>query len=199
MTKLTKWHVRPAKTHIKLCIRPVWSESSMSARSKRWSLAIRWAHSEDSDQTERMPMLIWVFARLWLCPVWSVFAGRTDHFVGFVMGRLILCRSSKLPNQSYIMFKKQEQYPKTYPLYILFLAGTVCRTSPNYSTVARENVRIALNHRRCPRAMSSRYNVWNSSYCQLIFIPTSSIWFWHRVLVYQNTQLYKWLGCPVCR
>ena len=35
--------------------------------------------SEDSDQTGRMPRLIWVFA------------GRTCHFVGFVMRRLILC------------------------------------------------------------------------------------------------------------
>ena len=34
--------------------------------------------SEDSDQTGRMPSLIWVFAR------------RTGHFVGFVMLRLFL-------------------------------------------------------------------------------------------------------------
>ena len=42
MTKPTRWHVRPAKTQISLGIRPVWSESSMSA----W----------------RKPRLIWVFA-----------------------------------------------------------------------------------------------------------------------------------------
>ena len=46
----------------------------------RWrklrSLATHWAHSEDSDQTGRMPRLIWVFA------------GRTYHFVGFVTRRL---------------------------------------------------------------------------------------------------------------
>ena len=35
------------------------------------------AASEDSDQTGRMTRLPWVFA------------GRTDHFVGFVMRRLI--------------------------------------------------------------------------------------------------------------
>ena len=38
-----------------------------------WSLATHKAHSEDSDQTGRMPMLIWAFA------------GRTGHFVCFVM------------------------------------------------------------------------------------------------------------------
>ena len=51
--------VRPAKTQISLGIRPVWSESSLSA----WkTLATHWAHSEDSDQTGLMPRLIWVFA-----------------------------------------------------------------------------------------------------------------------------------------
>ena len=35
------------------------------------------ADSEDSDQTGRITRLTWVFA------------GRTDHFVGFVMRRLI--------------------------------------------------------------------------------------------------------------
>ena len=72
MTKLTKWHVRPAKTQIS----PVWSESLLSAWRKLGSLATHWAHSEDSDQTGQMPRLIWVFS------------GRTCHFVGFVMRRL---------------------------------------------------------------------------------------------------------------
>ena len=58
MTKPTKWPVRPAKTQISLGIRPVWSESSLSAWRKLGSLATHWAHSEDSDQTGR----IWVFA-----------------------------------------------------------------------------------------------------------------------------------------
>ena len=69
--------VCPAKTRISLGIHPVWSESSLSAWRKLGSLAIHWAHSEDSDQTGRMPRLIWVFA------------GCTCHFVGFVTRRLI--------------------------------------------------------------------------------------------------------------
>ena len=78
MTKPTKWHVRPAKTQISLGIRPVWSESSLSAWRELGSLATHWAHSEDSDQTTgRMPRLI------------CVFAGRTCHFVGFVTRRLL--------------------------------------------------------------------------------------------------------------
>ena len=72
----TKWHGRQAKTQISLGIRPVWSESSLSAWRKLGSLAIRWAHSEDWSDW-RMPRLIWVFA------------GHTGHFVGFVMRQLI--------------------------------------------------------------------------------------------------------------
>ena len=59
-TKPTKWHVRAVKTQISLDIRPVWSESSLSAWRKLGSLATHWA-----------PRLIWVFA------------GRS-HFVGFI-------------------------------------------------------------------------------------------------------------------
>ena len=60
--KINKMTVRPAKTQISLGIRPVWSESSLSAWRKLGSLATYWAHSKDSDQTGQMPRLIWVFA-----------------------------------------------------------------------------------------------------------------------------------------
>ena len=60
--KTNKMSVRPAKTRISLGIRPVWSESSMSAWRNLGSLATHWAHSKDPDQTGRMPRLIWVFA-----------------------------------------------------------------------------------------------------------------------------------------
>ena len=82
-TKPTKWHVRPAKTQINLGIRPFWSESSLSTWVNLRSLAIIRAHSEASDQTGRMPRLIWVFA------------GRKDYFVGFVMRRCVLCVEGK--------------------------------------------------------------------------------------------------------
>ena len=64
-------------------LRSVWA----SAQSHQSSLCAQWvakdpsclhADSKDSDQTGRMPRLIWVFA------------GRTCHFVGFVMKRLTL-------------------------------------------------------------------------------------------------------------
>ena len=76
MTKLTKWHVHPAKTQISLDIHPVWSESSMCVQWVAKGPSFLHADSEDSDQSGRLPRLIWVFA------------GRTSHFVGFVMMQL---------------------------------------------------------------------------------------------------------------
>ena len=57
-----KVSVRPERTRISLGICPVWSESSLSAWRNFGPLATHWAHSRDSDQTGRMPRLIWVFA-----------------------------------------------------------------------------------------------------------------------------------------
>ena len=48
--KTNKVTVCPAKTQIILGIRPVWSESLLSAWRKLGSLATHWAHSKDSDQ-----------------------------------------------------------------------------------------------------------------------------------------------------
>ena len=61
MTKPTKWGC----AHRRLGI--AWAsaqsdQSSLSAWRNLGSLATHWAHSEDSDQTGRMPRLIWVFA-----------------------------------------------------------------------------------------------------------------------------------------
>ena len=60
-------------------------QSSLSAWRKFGSLATHWANREDSDQTGRMPRLIWVFA------------GRTCHFVGFVTRRLKWGCLSRIP------------------------------------------------------------------------------------------------------
>ena len=59
--KTNKKTVCPAKTQISLGICPVWSESSLCTQ---WVAKDPWflyADSKDSDQTGRMPRLIWVF------------------------------------------------------------------------------------------------------------------------------------------
>ena len=63
MAKQTKWHVCPAKPQI----RPVWSESSLSAWRTLGSLATHWAHSEDSDQTGRSESSLGAQSFCWFC------------------------------------------------------------------------------------------------------------------------------------
>ena len=60
--KTNKTSVRPAKTQMSLGIRPVWSESSQCAQWVAEDPRFLHADSEDSDQTGRMPRLIWAFA-----------------------------------------------------------------------------------------------------------------------------------------
>ena len=76
MTKPTKWHLRPAKTQI---IRPVWSESSLSAWRKLGSLAISYPLNE-----QRRLWSDWANAQTYLSLGWG-----HSHFIDFVMRRLI--------------------------------------------------------------------------------------------------------------
>ena len=80
MTKPTKWYVRPAKTQISLSIRPVWSESSLSAWRKLWSIATHWVHSEDwSDWADGQADLSLRWAHMPFC--W--FCHEADHMAKF--------------------------------------------------------------------------------------------------------------------
>ena len=54
--------MRAAKVQASLRIRPVWSDSSLCAQWVAKGPVFLHADSEDSDQTGRMPRLIWVFA-----------------------------------------------------------------------------------------------------------------------------------------
>ena len=62
MTKTNKLTVRPAKTQISLGICPVWLESSLCTQWVAKDPRFLHVDSKDSDQTGRMPKLIWVFA-----------------------------------------------------------------------------------------------------------------------------------------
>ena len=75
--KTNKMTLHSVKTQISLGICLVWSESSLCTQWVAKGPSFHHADSKDSDQTGRMSMLIWVFA------------GRTCHFVGFVMRWLI--------------------------------------------------------------------------------------------------------------
>ena len=68
--KTNKMSVRLEKTQISLGIRPIWSESLLSAWRKLGSLATHWAHSEDWSD--------WADAQADLSLCWS-----HTHFVDF--------------------------------------------------------------------------------------------------------------------
>ena len=57
-----KMNVHPAKPQISLGIRPVWSESSLCDQWVAKDARFLHADREYSDQTGRMPRLIWIFA-----------------------------------------------------------------------------------------------------------------------------------------
>ena len=103
MTKPTKWHVRPAKTLISLDICPVWSKSSLCAQWVAKDPRFLHADSGDSDQTGRMPRLIWVFT------------GGTCHFVGFVTMQLKL------------FLLQLKGYPPTERCRAKYVGGECCR------------------------------------------------------------------------
>ena len=88
--KTNQMTVCPAKTRISLGICSVWSESSLCTQWVAKDPSFPHADSENSDQTGRMPRLIWVFA------------GRTCHFVGFVMRQLIFIRKLNVVTDSFV-------------------------------------------------------------------------------------------------
>ena len=130
MTKPTKLHVCPAKTQISLGIRPVWSKSSLSAWRSLGSLAIHWAHSKDSDQTGRMPRLIWVFA------------GRTCHFICFVMKWLIYVLR--------LLIQCTQKRLQTSALWAEPETGRFCLTGLIVFTCHKIDWCLLLWHLKCP-------------------------------------------------
>ena len=96
--KTNKITVRPVKTQISLGIRPVWWESLLCAQWVAKDPSFLHADSEDSDQIGRMPRLIWVLA------------GRTGHFVSFVMRRLNYLFSISVTIQGCVCKKTYEPH-----------------------------------------------------------------------------------------
>ena len=99
--KTNKVTVRPAKTQIRLGIRPVWSESSLCAQWVAKDPSYLHADSEDADQTRRMPRMIWVFTgRTHILLVLSCRDSITELFVSMILdlglGKVNLYRSGSV-------------------------------------------------------------------------------------------------------
>ena len=116
--KTNKVSVPPAKTRISLGICPVWSESSLCAQWVAKDPTFLHADSEDSDQTWRMPRLIWVLA------------GCICHFVGFVMMQLIYCCNDPMISPMWFDHrvmcpKMQMEWQKMQPLFSQLLRSSL--------------------------------------------------------------------------
>ena len=98
MTKPTKW----------LCAQQRLRSAWASAWRNLGPLATHWAHSEDSDQTGRMPRLIWVFA------------GRTLTLL------VLSCRSSFVDVKQTLNRCSVVSYPGIF--WVSCEAGTYIRT-----------------------------------------------------------------------
>ena len=109
MTKPTKMSVRPAKTQISLGIHPVWSESSLCAQCVAKDPTLLHADCEDSDQTGRMPRLIWVFAGR--TAILLVLSCRGSYTLGPKYRRYIWL--SDCENRKKILRKKTSPTPQT--------------------------------------------------------------------------------------
>ena len=106
--KTNKMSVRPAKTQIRLGIRPIWSESSLSAWRKSWVLSYRLS-------AQRRLWSDWADAQADLSLRWT-----HSHFVGFVMSRL-LCwfRTSKSLLQCHFLQSITESNTG-YPPFLIY-------------------------------------------------------------------------------
>ena len=86
MTKPTKWVCAQRRLRSAVGILPDWSKSSLCTQWVAKDPSFLHADSEDSDQTGRMPRLIWVFAGRTVtlldlsCRGWNVFdIGISEH------------------------------------------------------------------------------------------------------------------------
>ena len=119
------------------------------------------ADSEDSDQTGRMPRLIWVFA------------GRTGHFAGFVMQRLkyrTLHRNDPKFSDIRTGLGKQcrprsECSKKSSLIKAYFVCQSVCSCWTHYSMVKPHSSNFRLIYRHflgdvCGRMICLRHKDW---------------------------------------
>ena len=131
----------PAKTHISLGIRPVWSESSLSTWRKLWSLATHWVHSEDSDQPGRMHRLIWVFT------------GCTCHFAGFVMRQLKMLMVIRLCSLLYWASSWENVSSGVSDQVRLKPACSATEASMKFEILVTETIDITLSRQRTTKAL----------------------------------------------
>ena len=112
--KTNKMTVCPAKTQISLGIRPVWSESSLCAQWVAKDPSFLHADSEDSDQTGRMPKLIWVFAGRIIILLVLSWGGSNVGFIQRCKLRMNSYQRSKEVSLSRLLFPMKMVFPHIF-------------------------------------------------------------------------------------
>ena len=177
--------MRPATTQISLGICLVWSESSLCAQWEAKDPSFLHANSEDSDQTGRMARLIWVFA------------GRTCHFVGFVVLR---------PRWRGYFFKcslcaRTHRHSVKYPTFLFYLLTiylkrrllTILSINCNHITVAVNVCVLGLCYDNPIRGISQA----NQPRLSVeIFSGPRNIW--NDILSVKRQIIYRFTDLPVC-
>ena len=143
------------------------SKSSLSAWRKLGSLATHWAHREDSDQIGRMPRLIWVSA------------GRTCHFVGFVVRQLI-CWWSVFSQLLIVSVEKQNNWARAWQNQQNIVRPT--------NTLIRVFAVCMKKHWDLDYPMSAQQRLWSESWlgARFIFVNQRA-----------SAQLSSWWGILV--
>ena len=182
MTKPTKWLCAQRR------LRSAWAssqsdQSSLSAWRNLGPLATHWAHREDSDQTGRMPRLIWVFA------------GRS-HFVGFVISRLKYLSVAIAWQFTAMHFETIIESVK------LTLLSFICVPFSNLHLISLNpsTTRVFLNH--------ETKSIWSQSQTKgfseintvrLVFLDSFEFVQWHEVnyteCCYQREQGFSMIAC----
>ena len=164
--KPTKWHVHPAKTQIS----PVESESSLPSWRNIGPLTTNWVHREDSDQTGRMPKLIWVFAGhtvILFVLSWggSLMIKKMDLILDFLFLLHIVTSSTDLQN---ILWKKKVFCKDVYPL------------GPSHIS-KEENIKVLLNEwdfrAQYTCQLSSRFNLGLSRWKSMVVFEGNALFF----------------------
>ena len=126
-TKPTKRHVCPPKTLISLGIRPVWSESLLSAWRKLVSLATHWAHNWADAQADLSSIgahaILCVFVVRWLNyfihhkqQIFQSTERRSVLFVCFALLLTIIYIYIYIHEDNQEMTQFQNEFPKTQKL-----------------------------------------------------------------------------------
>ena len=215
MTKPTKWPLRPAKTQISLCIRPIWSESSLSAWTNTGSPATHWAHYEDwSDWADAQADLSLRWAQgpfCWFCHEVAhiqkvLVASEINHiFLSpcsvalWLQGQGSLVRAPALPHTGYTYNLHRISHEIMYMVFLLFPLIQERQFLFICESIRTLNHFVLVNCLEGLSISARRSGLGRSFNCILGFIDRESAnqiyWYMRGIVVTLSRSLHKFRWC----